>query len=75
MDDGFFLAIIVAVIFLFVIWLIYRIDKLAAKKSIYKDFPFIKDAMDNFQHKIDYFTTRMDALEEKVNKLQNQIKL
>jgi len=65
--------IIPAFIFLFIMWLIHRIENRAAKEAIFKNFPFFKDAVGSFQLKIDYLTTRVEALEEKVNKLEHKI--
>jgi hypothetical protein len=63
-----------AVIFLFIIWLVYRIENRAAKEAIYKNFPLFKDAVDSFQLKLDYLITRVDALEEKIIRIENKIK-
>lgn len=60
--------------FLFIIWLVYRIENHAAKDAIYRNFPLFKDAVDSFQLKIDYLITRVDALEEKIIRIENKIK-
>lgn len=65
--------IVPALIFLFIMWLIQRIENRAAREAIFKNFPFFKEAVDSFQLKIDYLTTRVEALEEKVNKLEHKI--
>jgi pilus assembly protein TadC len=66
--------IIPIVIFLFIIWLVYRIENRAAKEVIYRNFPFFKDAVDSVHLKLEYLITRVDVLEEKINRIESKIK-
>jgi len=64
--------IIIIVLGLLIIWLIYRIKnriRLILRDEIYKNFPSIKDAIDNFEHRIDFLKTQIEELERKVNEL------
>ena len=67
--------IIPIVIFLFIIWLVYRIENRAAQEVIYKNFPFFKDSVDSFHLKLEYLITRVNMLEEKIVRLENKIKI
>jgi hypothetical protein len=62
------------VTFLFIIWLVYRIENRAAKEVIYRNFPFFKDAVNSFQLKLEYLITRIDAVEDKIDRIENKIK-
>jgi cbb3-type cytochrome oxidase subunit 3 len=62
------------VIFLFIIWLVYRIENRAAREVIYRNFPFFKEAVDSFHIKLEYLITRVDALEDKIDRIENKIK-
>jgi peptidoglycan hydrolase CwlO-like protein len=69
--------IIIIVLGLLIIWLIYRIRnriRLIFKDEIYKNFPSIKNAIDNFEHRIDYLKTQIEVLERKINELQDKTK-
>ena len=69
--------IIIIVLGLLIIWLIYRIRNRIRhifKDEIYKNFPSIKDAIDNFEHRIDYLKTQIEVLERKINELQDKLK-
>ena len=64
--------IIIIVLGLLIIWLIYRIKnriRLILRDEIYKNFPSIKNAIDNFEHRIDFLKTQIEQLERKVNEL------
>lgn len=67
-------VLIPLVIFLFVIWLVYRIENRIARKTIYRNFPFFKDAVENFQQKIDNLNSRLDFLEGKIRTMQREKK-
>lgn len=66
-------AIISAIIFLFIIWLVHRFEKYFGKHSLFSNFPFLKDSLENFQRKIDYLTTRIEIIEEKINKIEQRL--
>ena len=69
--------ITVVIIGLLIIWLIYRIKnsiKLTLRDEIYKNFPSIKNTIDNFEHRIDYLKTHIEALERKISELESKTK-
>jgi uncharacterized protein YoxC len=69
--------IIPIVIALLIIWLIYRIKnrvRLTIKDEIYKNFPSIKNAIDNFEHRLDYLKTQLEVLERRIKESENKIK-
>jgi peptidoglycan hydrolase CwlO-like protein len=77
MSEQNFRILIPAVIALLIIWLIYRIKnsiKTAIKNEIYSNFPSIKDTVNNFQLRIDYLKTQLEALECKIKELQEKTK-
>ena len=74
-------VLIPGVIFLLVIWLIYRIKrriKLTVVDEIYKEinknFPAIKRIIDDLEHKISYLNNRAQDVERKINEFENKIK-
>lgn len=74
-DGVHFMYLIVPIVtFLFLIWLVYRIENRAAKDAIYKNFPLFKDAVDSFQLKIDYLISRVNALEERIIRIEGKLK-
>ncbi len=76
MPDETYKLLILGIIFLLVIWLIYRIKnkiRLMVRNEIYNDFPSIKNAIDNFEHRIDYLKTQIEGLEEKIKELTSKI--
>jgi uncharacterized protein YlxW (UPF0749 family) len=62
------------VLFLFIIWLTYRIENRLARRAIYRNFPFFKDAVGNFQQKIDNLNARIESLEKKLTRLEREIR-
>ncbi len=77
MSEEIFKVIIPLLIALLIIWLVYRIKngiKHIIQKEVGDNFPFIKDATNNFSHKIDYLNTRVELLERRINELENKIK-
>ncbi|MFH1577923.1 MAG: hypothetical protein ABIC18_02505 [Candidatus Omnitrophota bacterium] len=70
-------AIIPALIFLLVIWLVYRFEirmKPIVNNAVYNNFPFLKDTVSGLQQKIDYINTRLEAFESRMVKLENKPK-
>ena len=70
--------IILAVIALFVIWLIYRIKnriKLMIRDEIYHNLPSVRDAIKNFEGRINYLNTLVEVLEKKIKELENKAKI
>lgn len=62
-------TILLAIIALLVIWLIYRIRnsvRQMIKDEIYKNFPTIKGAIDNFERRIEYLKTKIEQYESKL---------
>jgi peptidoglycan hydrolase CwlO-like protein len=77
MPEDIFKFIMTIIIGLLIIWLIYRIKnriKFMLKDEIYKNFPSIKNAIDNFELRINYLKTQIEALERKISELENNIK-
>ena len=74
MDENILQLAKTVLIFLFLIWLVHRIEIRAAKDAIYKNFPFFKDAVNNFQIKVDYLAARVQALEERMGKIESTFK-
>ena len=74
MPENVYQALIPIVVILFVIWLVYRIEKRLkpmVKDEIYGNFPFFKDAIEGFGLKINYITTRIEELERRVKELES----
>ena len=66
-------AAIAVLVFLFVVWLIHRIEnriKSIAKDVAYNNFPFLKKAVESFQEKLDHLTSRLDELEDRIYNLE-----
>lgn len=74
MDENVLQLVRTVLIFLFLIWLVHRIEIRAAKDAIYKNFPFFKDAVNNFQIKLDYLSARAEALEARIGKIESMLK-
>ena len=65
-------GLIPVIIALLIIWLIYRIKnrvRLIVKNEIYKNFPSIKHAIENFEHRINYLNSQIDILERRIKEL------
>lgn len=58
-------------VFLFMVWLLHRVEKRAADSAIYRNFPFFKEAVNSFQQKMDYLGTRIDQLEMRMRRLED----
>lgn len=66
-------VVIAVLIFLFVMWLIHRIEyriKSIAQNVAYNNFPFLKKSADSFQDKLGHLTSRVDALEDRIYNLE-----
>lgn len=70
MQEAIYHVVVAALILLFVLWLIYRIESRVAKHLVYKNMPYMKDSVNSFQLKLDYLTSRINSIEEKVNNLE-----
>lgn len=60
-----------------VIWLIYRIKnrlQIMIKNEIYTNFPSIRIAIDNFEHRLQQLKNQMEILESQINELKNKTK-
>lgn len=58
-----------------VIWLIYRIKnrlQIMIKNEIYTNFPSIRIAIDNFEHRLQQLKNQMEILENKIKELENK---
>lgn len=73
-QEHFFILITAVIMFLLFIWLIHRFENREAREAIYKNFPFFEEAVNSFKIKIDYLATRVNALEERIKKIENKIK-
>jgi len=68
---------ILGVIALLLIWLIYRIRRSVKKliaNEIFKNFPTIRDSIDNFGRRMEYLKVEIELLEKKIKELKNQTK-
>jgi len=66
-------AILLVVIGLLTVWLTYRIRntvKRMIRDEIYKNFPTIKDAIDNFEHRIEYLKIKIDELQHTIKEVR-----
>ena len=66
-------AVIAILVFLFVVWLIHRIEnriKSIAQDVAYNNFPFLKKAVESFQDKLDHLNSRVGALEDRTYNLE-----
>ena len=75
MPENILKAIAPAIIALLIVWLIYRIKvrvRLIVKNEIYKNFPSIKHAIENFEHRINYLNTQIEALERRIKELMKK---
>jgi len=59
-----------AIIFLFMLWLMHRMEKRTAEDAVYRNFPFFKEAVNNYQQKLDFLHLRVDTLEERIIRLE-----
>jgi len=67
------LILIAIVVFLFIVWLIHRIEnriKSLAQNAVYDKFPFLKKAVDSFEAKLEYLSRRVEAIEDRVFELE-----
>ncbi|MGD9015599.1 MAG: hypothetical protein PVI33_06225 [Candidatus Omnitrophota bacterium] len=65
--------IIAVIIFLFIVWLIHRIEnriKSLAQNAVYDKFPFLKKAVDSFEAKLEFLSKRVDAIEDRIFELE-----
>ncbi|MFH1458714.1 MAG: hypothetical protein ABIG31_06115 [Candidatus Omnitrophota bacterium] len=77
MAEGVNQVFILSLIALLLIWLIYRIRrgvKGLIEKEIYKNFPTIKDAIDNYQRRLEYLKIEIELLEKKIKGIKIEIK-
>jgi len=77
MPEGLIKVFIPGIIALLIIWLIYRIKnriKVTIRNEIYSNFPAIKDAIDNFQRRVDFLKAQVETLENKIKELENKAK-
>lgn len=77
MSEENFRILVPVIIALLIIWLIYRIKnsiKATIKNEIYSNFPSIKDTINNFQLRIDYLKTQVEALERRIKDLGEKTK-
>lgn len=75
MSNEIFHVLVPVIIALFIFWLLYRIKRRLAKiikNKIIDEFPHITDQIENFQKTIEYFNSRLDLLEHKVNELEKK---
>jgi polyhydroxyalkanoate synthesis regulator phasin len=78
MSDYISKAIVPVIIALLIIWLIYRIRnriRLIVKEEIYNNLPSIKETIDDFEYRINYLKSEVEALERKIKELENKIKI
>lgn len=67
-------SLLFAIIALLLIWLIYRIRtavKQLIANEIFKNFPTVKDAIDNFERRIEYLKVEIELLEKKMKEMRH----
>jgi hypothetical protein len=62
--------ILPVVLLLFIIWLVHRLEKRTVEEAIYKNFPFFKEAVGDFQQKLSNIDLRLGQLEGRINNLE-----
>jgi hypothetical protein len=66
---------ILGIIALLFIWLIYRIRcgvRRLIEREIFKNFPTIKDSMENFGRRMEYLKIEIELLEKKLKELEKR---
>ncbi|KPK98998.1 MAG: hypothetical protein AMJ95_01740 [Omnitrophica WOR_2 bacterium SM23_72] len=77
MTDAINQTLLASVIALLFIWFIYRIKRSVRRlieKEIFKNFPTVKDTIDNYQRRLEYLKIEMELLEKKIRELKLQAK-
>ena len=70
-------TIMYGVIALLLVWLIYRIKRSVRRlieKEIFKNFPTVKDAFDNYQRRLEYLKIEVELLEKKIQGMKSEVK-
>ena len=70
-------TVMLSIIALLLVWLVYRVRRSVRRlieKEIYKNFPTVKDAIDNYQRRLEYLKIEMELLEKKVGGIKAQAK-
>lgn len=60
------------ILLLFIIWLVHRLERRAVEEVIYKNFPFFKEAVNNFQEKLNYMDLRLGDLDNRISRLEQE---
>lgn len=66
-------SILAIIIFLFIVWLVHRIENHSAQDAIYRNFPFFEKAVNSFQFKIDNLTSRIESLEKRIKSIEDKM--
>lgn len=66
-------SILAIIIFLFIVWLVHRIENHSAQDVIYRNFPFFEKAVNSFQFKIDNLTSRIESLEKRIKTIEDKM--
>ncbi|KPK96657.1 MAG: hypothetical protein AMJ95_12935 [Omnitrophica WOR_2 bacterium SM23_72] len=70
-------TLVLGVIALLLIWLIYRIRSSVRRlieKEIFRNFPTVKDTIDNYQRRLEYLKIEIELLEKRISGLKSQAK-
>lgn len=70
-------TLLFSVIALLLVWFIYRIRrsvKRLIEKEVFKNFPTVKDAIDNYQRRLEYLKIEMELLEKKIRGMKIEVK-
>jgi hypothetical protein len=68
-------SLLLGVIVLLLVWLVYRIRRSVKKmiqNEIFKNFPDIKDAIENFNHRLEYLKIEIELLEKRMKEIKSR---
>jgi len=67
--------ILPVILLLFIVWLVHRLERRTVEDTIYKNFPFFKEAVNSFQQKLTYLDLRLTELDNRISKLEKNMQV